>query len=237
MEKLTINNIEINVVKKRQKHIYLSISPTNGNIRISVPTKTKDYEIEKLILSKIDWIKIRQDKIKKNPLERDKKYIQDEIEYYEGKEYILNILKTIKKPNVEIYMNQMNLYIKEKTKTEKKQEIIEKWYKKQLEIKIKELIQKWTEIIQVKVNSFNIRKMKTRWGSCNIKTKHITLNLELVKKKPQCLEYVVVHEIIHLLEKHHNSNFKNLMTKYLPTWKQCKKELNKIEIIDNEIKK
>lgn len=228
MEKITINNLEINIIRKRQKHVYLSVIPNTGKIRISVPKRTTDESIKKLIMSKIDWIQKQQEKIKRNPIQAPKQYISGEIQYYEGKQYRLNVMITKHNPYVKIDNENINLYIKGNSTTEKRQAILEKWYKEDLKIKVEELIQKWTEIIQVKVNDFNIRKMKTRWGSCNIRKKYILINLELAKKKPQCLEYVVVHEIVHLLEKHHDANFKMLMTKYLPIWKQCKKELNEM---------
>lgn len=228
MEKITINNLEINVIRKRQKHVYLSVIPNTGKIRISVPKRTTDEYIKKLIMSKIEWIQKQQEKIKRNPIKAPKQYISGETHYYEGKQYILNVIQTKHNPCVKIDNEYINLYVKENSTIENRQAVLEKWYREDLRIKVNELIKKWTEIIQVKVNDFNIRKMKTRWGSCNIRTKYILINLELAKKKPQCLEYVVVHEIMHLLEKHHNSNFKMLMTKYLPNWKQCKKELNEM---------
>lgn len=226
MEKININNFKINIIRKKQKHVYLSVIPNTREIRISVPKRTTDEFIKKLIMSKIKWIQKQQEKIKQKPIQETKKYVSGEIHYYEGKKYILNILFTKKNACIKINEKYINLYIKENSTMEKRQLVLEKWYREELKIKVNELIQKWTKIISVKINNFNIRKMKTRWGSCNIKTKFILINLELIKKKPKCLEYVVVHEIIHLLEKHHNSNFKMLMTTYLPTWKEYKKELN-----------
>lgn len=229
MEKIIINNFEINIIRKNIKNIHLSILPPDGRIRVSAPINTKDGVIRMLIISKSSWIKKQQLKFENQTRQTKREYVSGESHYHEGKRYLLNVIPSRSVACVMIRnMKYIDLYVKENSTQNQKQLILDKWYRDDLKSKVENLISKWTEIIGVNVNSFKIRRMKTRWGSCNINTKNILINFELAKTNINCLEYVVVHEIVHLLERHHNDNFKMLMDNYLPKWRQYKSELNGI---------
>jgi predicted metal-dependent hydrolase len=226
MKQIIINNIPIELEKKRIKNMYLRILPPDGRVCISAPTKMSEDEIKRFVLSKIDWIELQQRKLKERHTHQQMEYVSGEELYIWGKKFILNITQTQAHHTISFEGDKLVLHVKEGSTTEQKARIMDGWYRKALEQEIPSLITKWERIIGVKSNSWNIRDMKTRWGTCNIRSKNICLNLQLAKKPPKCLEYVVVHELVHLLERSHNSVFKGYMDQFLPQWRNIKKELN-----------
>jgi len=224
---LQVRNLNIETIKKDIKNIHLGVYPPNGRIRVAAPLKTKDEAIELLVISKIPWIKKQQSKFIKQKRQTKREYVSGESHYFFGKRYLLNVLKTKDKPRIEIKRTKyMDLYIKENTKYKKKEKIIENFYRAEIKKLIPDLLEKWEKILGINVNEVRIKKMKTKWGSCNPKDKRIWLNLELAKKPFHCIEYVMVHEMIHFAEKNHSDKFRHLIKLHLPQWEQHKKELN-----------
>jgi len=175
---IQIHNLNVETVKKNIKNIHLGVYPPNGRIRVAAPLRTPDEAIELLV------------------------YVSGESHYFLGKRYLLNVIKTKDKPRIEIKRTKhIDLYIKEDMDFEKKEQIFENFYRSEIKKIIPDLKEKWEKIIGVNVNEVRIKKMKTKWGSCNPKAKRIWLNLELAKKPMHCIEYVMVHEMIHLIEK------------------------------------
>ena len=169
----------------------------------------------------------QQSKFIKQKRQTKREYVSGESHYFFGKRYLLNVQKTKDKPRVEIKRKKyIDLYVKEKTDYKKKEKIIEDFYRSEIKKRIPKLLEKWEKIIGVNVNEVRIKKMKTKWGSCNPKAKRIWLNLELAKKPLHCMEYVIVHEMLHFIEKNHSDKFKYLISSHLPQWDQYKKELN-----------
>jgi len=185
-----------------------------------------DENIRLAIISKLAWIKKQQAKFKVQPRQSKREMLYRESHYFLGIRYRLEVVETTKKNYVNISNNKISLYVKQKTDEEKKLQILNKWYRGELNCRIPKLIKKWEKIIGVQVSYFGIRKMKTKWGSCNITDKRICLNIELAKKPLNCLEYIIVHEMVHLLEKNHNKKFKDYMDNFLPQWKLYKELLN-----------
>lgn len=224
---IIIGNIKIEVVKKKIKNLHLYVQPPNGRVKITAPIMMKDEIIRDFAASKLSWIKKHQARFQEKEREPKKEYISGEYHYYLGKRYLLNVVHTNKKQGVRIRENnQIDLFVREGSSVEKREHVMREWYRNELKKQVPDLIEKWENKIGVKVNSWGVKLMKTRWGTCNPKARRIWINLELAKKDPRCLEYIVVHEMVHLLERGHNKRFYAYMDQFLPDWKEIKKVLN-----------
>lgn len=228
MEKIIINNIEIELTKKNIKNLHLSVHPPDGRVKISAPQYMDTDTIRLFAISKLSWIRKQQKKFINQERQPEREYVSGESHYFLGQRYLLNVIYTNKrKQGVEIRNKKyIDLYVRENTPKYLRERAMTEWYRRELKKLIPTIIAKWEPIIGVGVNEFGVKKMKTRWGSCNPKAKRIWLNLELVKKSPTCIEYVVVHEMTHLLERKHNERFIAYMDKFLPNWRAIKEELN-----------
>ncbi len=228
MTTLIINDIEIEITKKNIKNIHLSVHPPNGEVRISVPKRMTEDAIRLFAVSKMSWIKKQQDKFENQERIPELEYISGESHYYFGQPYLLNVIyQSSSKSKVELRNKEyIELYVKEGSSKEKREDIIKEWYRKELKKVIPSMIEKWENIMELTVDEWGVKQMKTRWGTCNPNAKRIWLNLELAKKPPYCLEYIIVHEMAHLIERGHGDKFKSIMDKYYPNWRNVKKELN-----------
>lgn len=227
---LVINGQSIEVTKKNIKNIYLRVHPSEGRIALSAPKHISDETIRLFILSKLDWIKQRNEKVQQQAKLSPQKYVVGESHYVWGKEYILYVIEKNAPISIELTQNIMQLCVRPGASLDTKKQFVNSWSRQQLRLKAEPLIEKWCPILGVSINKLYVRKMKSYWGSCNTGKETIRLNTEIVKKPFECLEYVVVHELVHLLEASHNKKFHALMTKFLPDWKQRKQLLNDFSI-------
>ncbi len=230
MVQFQLGTINVEVIQKDIKNIHLSVYPPNGRVKIAAPLRMNVETIKIYAISKLSWIKQQQKKLTSQQRESPREFITQESHYYLGKRYLLKIIEEDAKPKVILKHSKIVLYVRPNTDTQKRKEILDTWYRDKLKEQIAILVQKWQPIMQVYVNEFAIKKMKTKWGTCNIEAKRIWLNLELIKKPVTCLEYIVVHEMTHLLERHHNQRFIAYMNNFLPFWKELKKELNSLPV-------
>lgn len=232
MEKITINNIEIELTKKNIKNVYIKVYPPEGKVKISAPKHMDEDSIRLFVISKLSWIRKQQKKFNNQERQPEREYVSGESHYFLGQRYLLNVIYTNKrKQDVEVRSNKyIDLYVRENTPKYLKEKVMVEWYRKKLKEIIPRLIVKWEPIMGVRVNEFGIKIMKTRWGTCNPKAKRIWINLELAKKNPICLEYIVVHEMVHLLERSHNERFASYMDKFMPNWREIKAQLNGITL-------
>lgn len=231
MEQIKVSDITIDVVRKDIKNIHLAVYPPTGRVRIAAPLKTNDDSIRLFAISKIGWIKRNQRKFEGQERISPREYKQREGHYFQGKRFLLNIIETDSKPKVELKgKKRIDLYVRPNSSKVKKQEVLTEWYRIQLKEQIQPIIEKWEKKLDLIVNDWQIKQMKTKWGSCNIEKKKILINLELAKKPERCLEYIIVHEMIHFKERLHNERFLYYMDTYLPNWKQLKKELNSLPV-------
>ena len=182
------------------------------------------------VISKLTWIRKQQQKLQAQAREAARDYVERESHYFKGERYLLKIIEHKHPPKVVLDHSTMMLYIRRNTATEKRAAILNEWYRGQLKQQIPDLIQKYEKLMDVSVKEFGVKKMKTKWGTCNPVAQRIWLNLELAKKPIELLEYVVVHEMVHLLERSHNRRFVLLMDKFMPKWKFYKDELNRLPI-------
>lgn len=228
MTQIELGRITIDVEYKDIKNIHLSVYPPQGAVKISAPQRMDLDTIRVYAISKLQWIKKQQRKFKEQKRETKREYLTKESHYFKGKRYLLKVFIRNAKPEVILKHNQIDLYVRSNSSHEKKEEIMDEWYRSELKTFVPKLIAKWETKIGVKSSQFRIRKMRTRWGSCNCDTKSILLNLELAKKPVGCLEYIIVHELVHLLERTHNSTFVKYMDKYMPKWRFYKDMLNSL---------
>ena len=230
MERLKLGNITVDLVQKNIKNMNLSVSPPSGRVRISAPYRMDLDTISEFVISKLSWIKKQQTKIKGQEREAPREFINMEIHYFNGTRYLLKVIEHEAVPKVVLKHCIIELFVRPGTNREKRKAVLEKWYRQKLKEIIPVLIEKWETKMNVLVNEFGVKKMKTRWGTCNLKAKRIWLNLELAKKPAQCLEFIVVHEMVHLLERNHNDRFISLLDKFMPEWKFYKDELIRLPI-------
>ena len=222
-----ICDLEIETVKKDIKNIHLAVCPPNGRVRIAVPLKTTDEAIKLLVTERMPWIKKQQNKFNQQERQTKREYVSGESHYFQGNRYRLNVIQTDAKPRIEIKTKtRINMYIKPQMTVEEKDQLMDRFYRSELKKQVPSLVGKWQEITGLQVKEVRIKKMKTKWGTCNPKQQRIWLNLELAKKPLRCLEYVLIHEITHFKAKHHNEQFEFLLKSYIPQWDQCKRELN-----------
>lgn len=225
--RLELGDIVVNVARKNIKNVRLSVHPPDGNVRISAPLRMSLDNIRGFATSKLDWIKKQQAKFRNHSREAPKAYVERESHYLWGKRYLLNIVETEASPHLELHHDKMLLQVCPGADIDRKRAIVDEFYRHQIEAAIPPLIAKWEKLMGVRVASFTVRKMKTKWGSCTPALQTIRFNLELAKKPAECLEYVVVHELVHLLEPSHNHRFIALMDSFMPQWRFDRAELNR----------
>ncbi len=227
MSNIIVEDINIELIKKNIKNIHLSVHPPYGRVRLAVPYRMDDDTVKSFVISRLSWIKKQRNKYILQEQQTKVEFVPGEIHYFLGINYILNIVETTGKQHVELRNDKyIDLYVRQHSSIEKREKVMYEWYRRSLKAMIPDYIEKWEKLIGVSVDDWGVKFMKTRWGTCNVRDKRIWINLELVKKNPRCLEYIVVHEMVHLLERHHNEIFKGYMSKFLPNWKSIKDELN-----------
>ncbi|RIZ69438.1 MAG: M48 family peptidase [Methylococcales bacterium] len=214
-----LGEMAVDVVFKDIKNIHLSVYPPEGKVRISAPLRLNIDTIRVFAITKLAWIRQQQAKLRAQHRETPREYLNRESHYVWGKRYLLKVIELDDLPKIELNHHQIQLYVRPATTQEQKQILIEQWYRETLKDVIQSLIMKWEPIMGVKVERFFVQRMKTKWGSCNPLAKSIRLNTDLAKKPPECLEYIVVHEMTRLLEPSHNQRFISLMDEFLPKWR------------------
>ena len=227
---LDLGGTVIDVVRKDIKHVHLSVYPPSGKVRASVPLQMDLDTVRVFAISKLAWIKSQQRKIQAQDREPPREYLDRESHYLWGKRYLLEIIEKDAAPAIELMHSKLALQVRPNTEDARRREILETWYREQVRAEVPLLIAKWEPLMGVKAERFFVQRMKTRWGSCNPASRSIRLNTDLAKKPPECLEYIVVHELAHLIEPTHNARFTSLMELFMPKWRQLKDELNRLPV-------
>jgi len=225
---IVLGSIKIEVEQKDIKNIHLSVYPPNGVVRIAAPTRMDLDTIRVFALNKLKWIKKQQATFKHQARETPREYLTKESHYFLGKRYLLKVIEHHQPPKVILKHSIIELYVRPNTPETKRKKIVDEWYRKELKVLVPKLISKWEEVIGVESNEFGIKKMRTKWGTCNTAAKRIWLNLELAKKPLDCIEFVIVHELVHLLERSHNAIFVGYMNQFMPKWRLYREELNRL---------
>ena len=235
MHTITVSDISVDVVRKDIKNMHLAVYPPNGRVRIAVPLRIDDEAVKLFAITKLAWIKRQQRKFEEQERETARDFVDRESHYFLGRRYLLRIIEHNGTPKVILKgKTYIDLYARTGSTKEQRQTTLNEWYREELKLAIPPLIEKWEPIIGVKVDEWGVKQMKTKWGTCNIDAKRIWLNLELAKKPILCLEYILVHEMIHLLERKHNDRFLTYLEKFIPQWKFYKDELNSLPVSHSE---
>lgn len=231
IDKLFLGSMSVKVELKDIKNVHLSVYPPNGAIKVSAPFGTNIDTLRVYLSVRIPWIRQQQLKLQSQKRISPREFLTRESHYIWGKRYLMQVIENADFSGVIIDHSTIKLNLKNGQNISQKSKIYQKWQRSELKKEVTRLLKHWEPIIGVKINSLTIRKMKTKWGSCNPDVKTINLNLNLIEKPPEHLEYIVVHELIHLVERSHNANFVAHIDKYIPNWMDIKSQLNQLPLL------
>ncbi len=223
---INVDDIKVEVRFKKIKHVYLRVKSPDGKVLVCAPKHLKTGDVRDFVLARLGWIRKQAGWIQARENTAFCEFLEGEIHYVWGKKYLLTLREKEQAPSVMLDNEKMVLTTRSGADLDKRLAVVEKWHRDQIRIKAPDLIRKWEKIMGVEVEKLFVRRMKTRWGSCNIRKRTIRLNTSLAAKPMECLEYIVVHEMVHLLEPSHNGRFKGLMDKFLPAWPHYRRMLN-----------
>ncbi|MFC1750127.1 M48 family metallopeptidase [Pseudomonadota bacterium] len=225
---LSVSGIDVEIVRKDIKNLHLAVYPPNGHVRVAVPKHVTDDNVRLAIISRLSWIKKQQKAFAVQPRQSERLYVSGECHYYFGKRYRLELIERMGKHEIVLLKSgKLKMFVRPNTSVVNKEKLLDEWYRAALKKRVPELIEKWQPIIGEELADWGIRKMKTKWGSCNTACSRIWLNLELAKKPTECIEYILVHEMVHLLERGHNDTFRVYMDRFLPQWQSLREVLNR----------
>lgn len=227
---LKLGSIVADLVRKDIKNVHLSVYPPSGRVRISAPVRMNVDTVRAFAVSKLGWIKAQQRQIVSQEREAPREYLERESHYVWGKRYLLQIIEREDSPQIELRARRLVMGIRPGMTMERRQEILDAWYRAQLRDAAMPLIAKWEPRLAVRVDRLFIQRMKTKWGNCSRGARSIRLNTELAKKPRECLEYLVIHEMVHLLEPNHGKGFVDRMERAMPTWRQHRRMLNQLPV-------
>lgn len=229
-DSLDLGDLHAEVIRKPIKHVHLSVYPPDGRVRISAPTSMALDTIRLYAITKLGWIKRQQSKILAQERETPREYLDRESHYVWGKRYLLKVIPTQASPTIKRKHSMLELHSRPGSTDAKHAELLEVWYREQIKAAVPALLARWQPLMGVNATRLHVQRMRTKWGSCNPATGLIRLNTDLAKKPPQCLEYILVHELTHLLEPTHNARFQSLLDGFIPHWRQIKAELNRLPV-------
>jgi predicted metal-dependent hydrolase len=230
MSQINLGDIAVDVVLKDIKNVHLSVHPPTGHVRISAPKRMRLDTIRVFAISKLDWIKEQQAKLRKQERETPREYVERESHSVWGKRYLLQVFESNEPPAIAVKHTRMLLRVRPGTGEDRRRELVDGWYRHQLRMAVPPLLARWQPLLDVKVERFFVQRMRTKWGSCNPGARSIRLNTDLAKKPRACLEYIVVHEMVHLVERSHNARFIAIMDRAMPQWRFCREELNRLPV-------
>lgn len=228
--RLNLSDVSMEVERKPIKHLHLSVFPPDGRVRIAAPERMTMDAIRLFAISKLSWIRRQQQKLQSQPREVPREYLERESHYVWGRRYLLNVVERDAAPSVELKHRKLVLRVRPGAGHERRKEVVDEWYRNTLRMAVEPLLEKWEPILKVRVKQVFVQRMRTKWGSCNSKARHVRLNTELVKKLPECLEYVLVHEMAHIRCPTHGARFVALMDDVLPQWRDLREALNRAPI-------
>jgi predicted metal-dependent hydrolase len=228
--RLDLGSISVDVVRKDIKNIHLGVYPPAGKVRIAAPAWMELDAIRLFAINKLAWIRQQQKKLREQMRETPREYLERESHYVWGRRYLLRIVECDAAPLIELRPRHLKMQVRPGADVEMREALLADWYRSQLKQAVPALLAKWEPIIGVRVEHLYVQRMKTKWGSCNTPARHIRLNTELAKKPPECLEYIVVHELVHLREPTHIAQFVAMMDRWMPHWRDRRDMLNRLPV-------
>jgi predicted metal-dependent hydrolase len=228
--KIRLGEIEAEVTFKAIKNVHLSVHPPMGRVRIAAPANMRLDTVRVFAIAKLGWIQQQRRRLLAQTRETQRDYVDRESHQIWGRRVLLTVVEKDSAPSVTVHHRKMILSVRPGTGRQQRQEILERWYRDQVRLVAETLIPKWEKRLKVKIQRFFVQRMRTKWGSCNPASKNIRLNTDLAKKPPECLEYILVHELVHLLEPTHNDRFIAWMDRSLPQWQLLRQQLNQLPL-------
>ena len=224
---LTVSGLHVSIIRKAIKNLHLGVYPPDGRVRVAAPLTVSDAAVRVAVIGKLRWIKRQRASFEHQARESRREMVSGESHYYRGRRYRLQVVATDGLPRVDLIGHRtLVLHVRPEWTAEDRERLLHRWYRERLRDLVPRLLLKWQGKLAVAVREWGIKRMKTKWGSCNSKARRIWLNLELIKKPPACLEYVLVHELAHLVVRNHDDRVLTLMDRHLPTWRHRRTELN-----------
>ena len=230
METIQLGEIAIALTRKDVKHVHLSVHPPGGRVTLVAPNGTRSEVARAYAISKLGWIRDQQAKIRGQARETPRRFVERESHYLWGRRYLLTVKEEEAKPSIRLSHRAIMLTVRPGSRAAKRAAVMHDWHKSLLHVAVRELIARWEPKLGVAVAGYFLQRMKTKWGSCNHRAHTIRINTELVKKPKDLLEYVLVHEMLHLLEPTHSERFVELMNKHYPTWREARADLNELPL-------
>ena len=226
--RIEVRGMPVEIVRKEIKHLHVGVYPPAGRVRVAAPLRLDDETVRLAVISRLGWIRRKRSEFERQVRQSRREFVTGESHYFEGRRYRLDVIERDAPPTVKPRNNtRLELGVRPNSDREAREAVLHRWYRRHLRNQLPPLIAKWEPKLGVTVEDVRIRKMKTLWGSCNAEAKRIWLNLELAKKPSSCLAYILVHEMVHLLERHHNDRFRELMDNVMPQWRAYRDELNR----------
>lgn len=230
---ITVSGLTVEVVRKPIKNLHLGVYPPHGRVRVAAPLAVDDEAVRLAVVGKLGWIKRQRAKFQAQPRQSQRRMVSGESHYFLGRRYRLRVHETTGALCVALRGTAtMDLFVRPDTTIERREQVLHDFYRAELKRLVPELLEKWQPKLGVEARVWGIKRMKTKWGTCNIEARRIWLNLELAKKPVQCLEYILVHELAHLHERHHNDRFSALLDLHLSQWKLLRDQLNSSQLAD-----
>ena len=229
-ESIQLGDLTIEVTRKAVKNVHLSVHPPAGHVTLVAPTSTRLEVARAYAISKLGWIRDQQAKLQAQARETPRQFIERESHYLWGRRYLLSVVEQDAKPGVKRDHRRITLMVRPGSSPEKREEVMHDWYRALLHQMIPALIEKWQPVLGVTVSAYFLQRMKTKWGSCNHRAGAIRLNTELVKKPKDLLEYVVVHDVLHLIQPTHSQHFISRLDTHYPSWREARAELNELPL-------
>lgn len=230
---ITVSGLTVEVVRKPIKNLHLGVYPPQGRVRVAAPLAVDDEAVRQAVVGKLGWIKRQRAKFQAQPRQSERRMVSGESHYFLGRRYRLRIHETTGALRIALRGTAtMDMFVRTDTTIERREQMLQDFYRAELKRLMPEMLEKWQPKLGVEARAWGIKRMKTKWGTCNIEARRIWLNLELAKKPVQCLEYILVHELAHLHERHHNDRFISLLDQHLPQWKLLKDQLNSSVLAD-----
>ncbi|WP_306190948.1 M48 family metallopeptidase [Streptomyces sp. MK5] len=231
---ITVRGIGIDVIYKNIKNLHIGVYPPLGRVRVAAPHQLGDDQVRLAVIQRLPWIKEQREQLQSASRQSTREMVTGESHYVWGVRRRMKVVERPGRAHVELDGERLLLYVPAGTTAERRRELLDRWYREQLRHVIPDLIAKWEPVLEVSVPRWSIKRMKTKWGSCNRETGHVWFNVELAKKPPACLEYIVVHEMAHYLERHHDDRFTKLMDRFTPNWRSTRDQLNNAPLAEEQ---
>ncbi|MGW2987417.1 M48 family metallopeptidase [Streptomyces goshikiensis] len=231
---LTVRGIDVEIIYKDIKNLHIGVYPPLGRVRVAAPHQLDDEQVRLAVIQRLSWIKEQREQFQSADRQSTREMVTGESHYVWGVRRRMKVVERPGRAHFELDGERLLLYVPVGTTAERRRHLLDRWYREQLRHVLPGLIAKWEAVLEVSVPRWNIKRMKTKWGSCNRETGRIWFNVELAKKPPGCLEYIVVHEMTHYLERNHNERFTKLLERFMPNWRSLRDQLNDAPLAEEE---